>query len=85
MCYYGSGNHVNILYRAQFSFESHTNLVKASNDLVQQSEAVHSFMFELFLLKVLIKPSDGGKHNTHFIIGLGVKLLNGKLCHTHSS
>lgn len=45
-------------------------LIKASNDLIQESQAVHSFMFDLFLLKVLIEASDGGKHDTHFIIGL---------------
>ena len=54
-------------------------LIKASNDLIQESQAVHSFMFDLFLLKVLIEASDGGKHDTHFIIGLWVKLLEWKM------
>lgn len=52
------------------------HLIKASNDFIQKSEAVHSFMFDLFLLKVLIEASDGGKHDTDLIVGLGVKLLN---------
>lgn len=63
----------------EYFFPSHTHLIKASNDLIKQSEAVHSFMFDLFLLKVLIEPSNWGKHNTHFIIGLRVKLLKRKL------
>ena len=57
------------------NFQAHPHLVKASDDLIQESEAVHSFMFNLFLLKVLVEASDGGKHDTDFIIGLGVKLL----------
>ncbi len=66
-------------------FQFHSHLIKAGNDLIQKSEAVHSFMFDLFLLKVLIEASDGGKHNTDFIVGLRVKLLKWKWCPTFSS
>lgn len=53
-----------------------TDLVKASDDLIQQSEAIHSLVFDLLLLKVLIEAGDGSKHDPDFIIGLGVKLLS---------
>lgn len=64
---------------------THTHLIKAGDDLIQKSEAVHPLMFDLFLLKVLIEAGDGGKHDTDLIIGLGVKLLKRALCHTLSS
>lgn len=55
--------------------QTHTHLIKAGDDLVQQSEAVHTFMFDLLLFKVFIEASNGSKHDTDLIIGLGVKLL----------
>lgn len=55
--------------------EMHTHLIKTSDDLIQQSEAVHAFVFDLLLFKVFIKAGNGSKHDTDLIVGLGVKFL----------
>lgn len=55
--------------------QMHLYLIKTSDDLIQQSEAVHAFVFDLLLFKVFIEASNGSKHDTDLIIGLGVKLL----------
>lgn len=67
------GIHTSTSWTFTVVFVSH--LIKASDDLIQQSEAVHSFMFDLLLLEILVEPVDGSEHDTHFIIGLRVELL----------
>lgn len=68
--------HLNVYFYGGYPYMSHvSHLIKASDDLIQQSEAVHSFMFDLLLLEILVEPIDGSEHDTHFIIGLRVELL----------
>lgn len=53
-----------------------SHLIETSNDLVEQAEAVNSLMLDLFFLKIFIEASDGRKHDTNLVIGLGVQLLH---------
>lgn len=50
-------------------------LIKVRYDFIQQTETLQSFLIDIRLCVKLFKVRDGGKHHTHRLVGLVIKVL----------
>lgn len=53
-------------------------LIKVSNDLIQESEALHSHVVPVQLDVEIVEVRDGGKQDAYLCVGLIVQILIGK-------
>lgn len=52
-------------------------LIKVGYDLIEQTEALQSFLIDIRLGVELFKVRDGGEHHTHGLVRLVIKVLIG--------
>lgn len=52
-------------------------LIKVGYDLIEQTEALQSFLIDIRLGVELFKVRDGGEHHTHRLVRLVIKVLMG--------
>lgn len=53
-------------------------LIKVGNDFIKKPETLQSFLVDVRFSVELFKVWDRGKHDTHHIVGLVVKILQDK-------
>lgn len=56
--------------------EAATYLVEVGDDLIQQTQALHSLVIHLGLRVKVCEPRDGGEHHANGIVRLGIQLLD---------